>query len=315
MLTNEQHATRARGIGASEIAAVCGLNPWCGPHDIWERKTGRALPYEDTTAAEWGRYMEPAIVALWKARTGRKVRYANRHQRSLMHPKHPIVIATPDGIVDPDATLEVKTYGWRVKHHWGEPGTDDIPDYYTAQVTWAMAAAGRTKSYVVASCEREIDEYVVEYNEPLFHSLVDTAQRFWRDYIETDTPPPPDHTDRCYRVLERYYPRPLAKPMAPESDESEALAQRLRNAQTAKKEAEKLEQDIKNKLCAYIGSDYGVNTELGKVLWYPVKGRSSIDVKALAAIAREHGATDAEIDSCKKIGSDYRVLRAYFKEQ
>lgn len=315
MLTEAQQQIRQTGIGASEVGAVVGLNPWASPHDVWERKTGRAQPHEDTTATLWGRYMEPAIVALWKRQSGRKVRYANRHQRTLRHPDHPLVVATPDGLVDPGAVLEVKTYGWRVAHHWGEPGTDEIPEYYLTQVTWAMAAAQRREAIVVAACERDVDEYRVDYNPDLFQALLERVEQFWRDYVETDTPPPADHTDRCKAVLERYYPRPLAKEMAPASDEADTLAARIKDARERKADAERAEKEATHELMQHIGSNYGIKTALGKVLWYPVAGRTTVDAKALLALAKQLGATDEQIADCQRQGSDYRVFRPYFSSK
>lgn len=315
MLTPEQHAVRSHGIGASEIAAVAGLNPWDSPHTVWERKTGRAPPVPDNDAMLWGRYMEPAVVAMWKARTGRKVRYANRHQRTVVHPDAPLCRATPDGIVDPDATLEVKTYGFRVAHHWGEPGSDQIPEYYTAQVTWAMAAARRQRCYVVAAHDREVDEYVVQYDPELFAALLEVGKRFWRDYVATDTPPPPDHRDRCTEFLQRYYPKPIGKECLPCTPEADEYARALMDAQH-KAAAAKREADLaKNRLMGLIGEAYGVNTQLGKVLWYSCKGRKTYSQKGLIGLARELGATDEQIEAVASHGSDYRVFRSYFKEE
>ena len=314
MLTPEQQAQRAAGIGASEIGAVCGLNPWSSPHDVWMRKTGRAESFEGNDLTDWGHYMEPAIVALWKKRTGHKVRYANRHQRTVVHPQYSIVVATPDGIVDPDATLEIKTYGFRVAHHWGEPGTDQIPDYYAAQVTWAMAAAGRKQCYVVASHEREIDEYVVPYDPELFGALLEVGQRFWKDHVLADVPPPADHTDRCKAFLQTYYPRPLDKECLPATDEANDLAQRLADAQHKLEAADREVLGLRNAMCEVIGDAYGIHTHLGKALWYGVKGRTVRDEKAIVSLARELGATDAQLEETLKRGSDYRVFRTYFKK-
>lgn len=314
-LTAEQQNQRAQGIGASEIAAVAGLNPWAGPHDVWERKTGRAPPWEDTVASLWGRYMEPAIIALWRAKTGTKVRYANRHQRTAVHPTNPLCVATPDGFVPPDTGLEVKTYGWRLEHHWGEPGTDEIPDYYLAQVNWQMAATGRTKTILLASHEREVDEYRIAYDEEFYQALAEVGARFWRDHVETDTPPPADHRERCRAILDRYYPRPTGKELMPCTPDATDLAIQLRDAETAMKEAQKRLDLAKNQAAEYIGDQYGVHTELGKVLWYPVAGRRTAKARELHGLAARLGASDAELDACYSEGQGYRVVRGYWRKK
>lgn len=310
-----QHQTRARGIGASEIAAVVGLSPWQGPHDIWERKTGRAPPQIGTDALLFGTIMEPAIISYWRARTGRRVKYVGRHQRTYVHPANPLCVATPDGLIQPgDVNLEVKTYGFRVAHHWGEPGTDEIPEYYLAQCVWQMAATERSRTLVLASHERDLDEYHVLYDADFYAAMAEVAAKFWRDYVQTDTPPPADHRERTREILARYYPLPPAKDYAPATDEATSLAVDLRDAETAVKAASDRLQLAKNRLCELIGDRYGTHTELGKVAWYPVAGRRTGSVKKLVSLALAKGITEAELDECYSTAPDYRVLRAFWKK-
>lgn len=314
-LTSQQKELRSTGIGASEIAAVAGLSPWKGPHQIWEEKLGIAPPREDTEATRWGRYLEPAIIALWKAETGHKVKYANRHQRTLRHPTCKIALATPDGIVDPDATLEVKTYGWRMAEHWGEEGTDDIPEYYMAQVQWAMACAQKQKCYVVANCERKIETYVVNFVPALFNALYEIAERFWTDHLVKLKPPPVDHTERCTQFLQRYYPKPLDKTMAEPSRKMDRYAQEIRDAQMMIESAQKKITEAKNHMMDYIGSNYGVETDQGKVLWYNCKGKKTIDGKGLLSLAKRMGASDEELAEYVTRGANYRVFRGYWRDE
>jgi putative phage-type endonuclease len=315
MLKDEQQAVRSKGIGASEVAAVVGLSPWQGPHDIWERKTGRAPPQTDNSAIIWGSIMEPAIISVWRARTGNRVRYTGRHQRTYVHPQNPLCVATPDGLIEPGGVnLEVKTYGSRVAHHWGEPGTDDIPEYYLAQCTWQMAASGRKRTLLLASHDRDIDEYHVLYDADFYSAMAEQVARFWRDYVETDTPPPADHRERCREILARYYPRPKGKECAPCTPEATELAMALRDAETAAKAAEERLALAKNRMAEHIGAEYGVHTEVGKVLWYPVAGRTTPSAKALRALAEQRGATEQEVEQCYSQAPDYRVLRAYWKK-
>ncbi len=48
-LTAEQKADRVNTLGASEIAAVCGLSPWKSVHDVWLSKMG--LVDDETSGA------------------------------------------------------------------------------------------------------------------------------------------------------------------------------------------------------------------------------------------------------------------------
>lgn len=317
-LTSEQQALRARGIGASEIGAVAGLSPWASPHDIWERKVGLAKKFEPTAYTEWGTHVETGIISLWREREtykGRtpRVRYIGRHQKTIIHPDHPICVATPDGLVDTDSVLEVKTYGYYTAHHWGEPGTDEVPEYHAAQVTWAMAAALRSRAIVLGAYEREVNEYRVSYSQDFFDALLEVGQRFWADYVLPKKAPPPDHTDRCREFLARYYPRADAnKTMLQSTDEVEDAARMLRDADTMAAEAKRRKTLAGNILMDYIGEAYGVSTAQGKVLWYGCKGRQTYDGKALAHLAHELGATDEQLAQYIRQSPPYRVLRGYW---
>lgn len=321
MLTPEQQAVRSQGIGGSEIGAVAGLNPWASPHTIFERKLGLAR-FEPTNASDWGTYMEPAIIKLWRKQqerrgTPKRVRYAGRHQRTIKHPQHPIVLNTADGIVEPDrALLEVKTYGYHVSHHWGEPGTDAIPEYHLAQVTWGMACLGLTHAIVLAQHDREIDEYRVPYSADLFEALRETAERFWVDHILTRTPPPPDHSQRCREFLSRYYPKFLEpKTLVPTTDAVDQWAVRLRDAEAMLKEAEKRKREAGNNLCSYIGSAYGVQTSIGKVLWYNSRSATTYKGKALYKLAQELGAKKEQLAGLMTEPTQFRVLRGYWPKE
>lgn len=298
---------------------MVGQSPWRGPHDVWLEKTGRAKPREENELMEWGRYVEPAIVSLWRrrtGRTGRQVRFTGRHQRTIQHPDHPLLSATPDGLVDPDATLEVKSYGYRLEHHWGEPGTDAVPDYYLTQVTLAMACTGRKRAYVVAEHERQVDEYIVEYDHELAEALADRCEQFWHDHVVTDTPPPVDHSDRCRLFLQQYYPRPIGnKVMMSASSETDEIARHLFAAEQAEAAAQQDKQLAQNRLKDRIGDAYGVHTALGKVLWYGVSGRVEYSAKELLRIARELGATDEQLADAKRVREGHRVLRAYWAKK
>ena len=52
---------RKKGIGGSDAAAVCGLNRWRGPLDVFLDKTSESIDNTDSEAMYWGRVMEPVL--------------------------------------------------------------------------------------------------------------------------------------------------------------------------------------------------------------------------------------------------------------
>jgi len=57
---------RTKTIGASEIGAILGVNPYMSPVDVWMVKTLRKPEFEGNAATERGLILEPAIAAWFK---------------------------------------------------------------------------------------------------------------------------------------------------------------------------------------------------------------------------------------------------------
>lgn len=323
MLTAEQQAVRATGIGGSEIAAVCGLNPWMRPIDVWERKVGRAPPFEETFNTERGRFLEDGLRRWYRERAelrlgrGLDVRpcvdEAGR-PTTLRHEKHSIVVATPDGLVCDARTgdllrvLELKSPNWRTADEWGEPGTDDVPIYYVTQAIWEMSVTAARVADVAPLIDGDLLNYVVDYSEPLFGELFERANRFWVDHVLTGTPPPPDGSDSYGEHIARRFPRTNGNLLiaAPEDD---AIAKELQSARAAKDEAERRYNELRQKLELRIGDNDGIAGPDWKVTFREQKGRSSLDQKALAAEAPELVARHT------KQGKSFRSFRPTFSQE
>lgn len=277
MLTEEQHEIRRKGIGSSEIAAVAGLNPWMGELDVWHRKMGVADD-QDNINTRRGNHLEPAIRAWYQAETGRQVEDVG----TLVHPEYSIVRATPDGMVPSfPAPLEIKAPHFRTADHWGEPGTDEIPEYYMPQVIWEMAVTDCKCAEIAALLGGDLCIYHVQWDQEMFDLLLERAQAFWHDHIETETPPPPDGSESAKRWLQKRYPI-ATRDMLQADGEADEWVSRLKEAQHAKKAAEYDEQFAKNRLISMIGDHEGMTGPWGKIYYRNNKDRVVTDWRKLA---------------------------------
>jgi putative phage-type endonuclease len=181
---DEWLAARRQGIGASEIAAVLGISPWESRFSLhWRKRNGWEIDASDEMSA--GTRLEPAIADWWADEHDPHENLAVIGAGLYAHPERPWQLATPDRLVcfgdcdwcdgaglrlspdgdehrcqgcggdgvqyPPVAVLECKyvAHSW---DGWGNPGTDDIPVYYRAQVLqqcdvmgvgeWHLAALG-----------------------------------------------------------------------------------------------------------------------------------------------------------------------------
>lgn len=291
MLSAEQREIRRTGIGASEIGAIAGLNPWRGPIDVWMKKpTPTRGPLDESDEEEGleldladkstlrkrvGDYLEDGLRGLYSELTGVEMR---RSGETLRHPRYPHILASPDGLpVDDDPELpglEIKIVGSRVAHHWDG---NSLPDYVRAQAAQNMAVANRWRWDVIALVGGTEPRLVrLERDEDLEDSLIEAGDVFWRDYVLADVCPEPRDEDERARYLRARYPGSESTACrALDDDETRVLVSELETVRAEKKLVEEREKLLTSLLCERVGDDYGVQGAWGKFLWIPKRGQVS----------------------------------------
>lgn len=286
-LTAEQLALRKTGIGASEIGAIAGLNPFKGPLDVWARKLG--LVEDDAgEAADWGNRLEPVIAAAYAEREGVELAECG----TLQAPDEPWMLATPDRIILPtpaDALLEIKAPGLRQAHRWGEQGSDEIPEEYLAQAQWQMEVTRRAKGWLVECVHfavllggQELRRYSVAYDPELAGSLVEIGREFWERCVLGGEQPTVEGAADSARILAARFPRNL-RPLVKVEGEARGMVARLFEARRAREAAEKEEEAAAAAVKALIADAEGLTCDLGKVTWKCNKDSQKTDWEAVAA--------------------------------
>lgn len=279
MLTAEQQKIRHGRIGGSEIGALLGIDPHKSALDVFTRKT---LPVEQVPAAhqEWGSAVEWAIVEFHAKAEGLVV----ERPGTLVHPDFAHVCATPDAIgLKPNAeapaprVIEVKNVGRWMAGEWGDEG-DDCPFHYLAQVHWEMGVAIRLglagdKANLVAAIAGEAPrKFEVSFDAELYAGLVEVAERFARDHLETGKPPPGTPMQEA-EYIRRRWAKPTDTLLEP-TPELAALVQRVIECKAAAKGASAELLVAENALKAAIGEAQGIATlctwKLQKRAAYPV---------------------------------------------
>ncbi|MEQ8770357.1 MAG: YqaJ viral recombinase family protein [Phycisphaerales bacterium] len=206
MLTDAQRAIRTRGIGASEVAAVLGLDQYRTPFDVWADKTGRGPVDDENEAMWWGSRFEPVILDRAERDLGTIARpdaNADPESAEAGHFAHPIapMFAHVDGML---GTMEagaavVEAKATSLSDGWGEPGTDEVPDRVLLQVTAQMICSGSEEAYVARlMLDKWGDRFSifrVGLNGDLAHHVVGQISDWWERHIVGDTPP--EITDRA----------------------------------------------------------------------------------------------------------------------
>ncbi len=196
----EWHAARAAGIGGSEVAPILGLSPFESRFSLWHRKAGRIAPVDVSPEMEWGTRLEPAIAR--KFMDEHPELAFDRTGVTFAHEDRPWQIANPD--LYGDALVECKCS--RDGLGWGEPGTDQIPIYYRAQVLWycdVLDAPGAHVALLVGG--NDYREYWVDHDPAEAAELRQHAEAFLAS-LETGVRPDIDEHTATYQAVRELHP-------------------------------------------------------------------------------------------------------------
>lgn len=279
-LSAQQIEARASGIGGSDVAALCGLNPNKTPVQLWQEKTGRVPPenLDDVEIVQWGKILEDSIATEWARRRGEKIMRVNT---TLRHPVHPFMVGNIDRrIVGKNRPLEVKNASVWTMDKWGESGSDDVPLYYLTQGVHYTAIMGADAcEFGVLLGGNELRWYVVPRDMTVESQLIELEAKFWR-CVETDTPPEPIKVEDLVRL----YPKSQGAKVSNEKI-ALAVAEASRLAEE-RKAIEKREKELKLEIGAYMGDAGDLLDPFDSsitIATYRAHDEERIDVKRLRA--------------------------------
>lgn len=300
-LTEEQQAIRSRGVGASEVAAIMGLDPYRSAIDVWRSKCEPA-PQEETKHTKRGRFLERALIDWYVAETHRDVTGCE----TLAHKQCPLVLATPDGIVleggNWDRVLEIKAPSYRTAHQWDDGA---VPDRYVLQVTQQMLVTGLNRADLAAYIDEDLRIHTLEFDAELGEQIISSINDFWK-HVESRTPPPVDGSESYARYLRERFTKTRGA-MVTATAEAEDWAKRLRDAKKALETAELSEREARNHLELIIGDADGIEGSFGKISYRFNKPGRKTDWEA---VARELGAPETVIAKHTNEKPGPRVFRA-----
>jgi putative phage-type endonuclease len=282
-LSPAQVEIRKSGLGASEIAAIAGLDPYRNALDVFLTKTGQAPPFEGNEFTRWGNRLEAVIADEYAERLGVTV---SAPGATLRHATETWMLATPDRLVltdDPNVSwgLECKSRGHRQAERWGEHGTDEVPHDVAAQCHWSMAVTGLARwDVAVLIGGNDFRVYTLERDEAIAAGLIDIGRRFWFDHVVAGVHPPLDGSDTAHAFIAKKYPLHSDELVDAPADIVEQVKiltvhkQAIERHETAKSAIEVTLKD-------FIGTRLGAILPFGKVTWKQIAS-GGVDYKAVA---------------------------------
>ena len=277
---------RKQGIGSSDAATACGLNPYMSMLELWMIKTGRMQQnIEDESAGYaplyWGKQLEPLVAEYYSMHTNHKVRRVNA---VLQHPdedKHFMLANLDYAVVGNDEVqiLECKTVGEYGAKLW----RDGVPLYVLCQVQHQLAVTGKQAAHICALiCGHETKIFKVTRNETVIKYLINAERYFW-ECVEKDVPPDVDASESAAKTLQLLYPAhvplsttDLSEDVAANQDFEQLLKQR----HLIEQHQASFDQ-LKHQIQAKMQDSERATFKTGSVTWKKSKDSTGLDSKAL----------------------------------
>jgi putative phage-type endonuclease len=218
---------RQNGLGASETAAILGVDPYKAAIQVFNEKVYGKIQYEETIPAFMGKYLEDCVAELWQFWDGNQegmmenyklkktVRKCRRVNAFVHNPEYPWLFASPDRIINKngaqeEAILEIKTISGFAANMW----ENGIPPMYIIQLqTYLLITGLQYGELAILKDGRYLEVYPFERNENIIAAIIEKTREFW------------DKVEQARRVKHDEH---LVNQIAPEPDGSEAWANYLK---------------------------------------------------------------------------------------
>lgn len=282
MMNHLDPTYRRTGIGGSDVGAILGVNPFRSPLDVYMDKLGLKEPEPDNEKMYWGRVLEPAIAQEFCAQRGLAM-IPGEHRITEIDGVR--VFGTPDFLVrNPKSlVLEVKTAGSHMVKFWGEPGTDNAPLTYIAQVALYLMLEDMEQGYIAALIGgQDYREYEIARDRELEAAIRDAVVTFWKVNILGQNPPQARSSEEYQKFLRARYPRSTGNLVQADPDAILRLRE-LARVRAELKALEAQELDCVTFLQGVIAESDGVQSDEFQATWKSAKATEVIDYKQLVA--------------------------------
>lgn len=277
---------RKQGIGSSDAATACGLNPYMSMLELWLIKTGRqaqSIQDESTGVAPlyWGKQLEPLVAEYYSMHTNYKVRRINA---VLQHPdsdKYFMLANLDYAVVGSDEVqiLECKTAG----EHGAKLWRDGVPLYVLCQVQHQLAVTGKQAAHVcVLLCGHETKIFKVTRSESVIEHIINAEREFW-NCVEKDIPPSVDASESAAKAIQQLYPAhiPLTVEDLSQNENANVLFNQLIQLKEELQQKQNRFDHIKHQIQMLMKDAERAVFQHGSVVWKKAQDSVGLNLKAL----------------------------------
>lgn len=254
-LTAAQLVARRDKIGGSDAAAICGKDPYRTAYEVALRIRGEIEPdtaLEDADQILFGNEMEGVLARIYE----RKHKVDLYQPETLIHAKYPFIAVNIDRMVKavPHLGLEMKNTGLHARDTWGKPGSDEAPERVIIQCQHAMMVEEAITMFHVLRCYggNVFQEYVVPRNQGLIDALEQIEVGFHDDVLAGRLPEPDWLHQSTSDTIRRAFTK-IQGTIENRPDLTEWTTV-YEQAAASLKEAERLEESLKNRIAHMMGN-------------------------------------------------------------
>lgn len=195
-------AERQKSVGASVVAAACGLSRWLSPLKLWAQYRGEIPWPDETKRMRFGRHYQQAIGAYYEEETGRLTADPGKYT-VYRNTASPWLHATLD-LMDTtrDGPVEIKFVGWSTARRIKEEGAPPIEHQMQLQAQmhctdkrWGcLAYQVGNEDFLIFPFDAHLESQV---------AIVRQTEQFWSK-VKNGVPPEVTAADK--KVLAELYP-------------------------------------------------------------------------------------------------------------
>lgn len=241
---DEWRGERRGGIGASDLSAILGLNPYSDAHDVWMNKV-LGVEAVENDRMRLGHTLEPFIRDKFIRDEGIDVELCGL----LESREKPFMRYTPDGLTSDGGLFEAKSTAFWLADQWAD---DQVADHAEVQVQGGMFVTGLRHAWVCAMIGGDPEKFevrLVRRDDEFIAFMVDAVETFWNEYVLTGVEPP--LTGRSLDWAKSEW-KPKPDKTVNIKDDGQALVKQLRAARHAESVARRKGDDAEAKLRALV---------------------------------------------------------------
>lgn len=255
-------------IGGSEIGAIVGSSPFCGPWDVWAAK--KNPDDQENIKLDIGKQLERIV-----RRRAEKIleKRITPNGRTFFPKSRPWACATPDGFLKSPrerAIVEIKTISPHIKKFWRY----GPPEYVEDQVQWYMGLLHYDNGIVASYClgDQDVEIQHISFDKERFDFLDMKAKAFFTRYIKGGETPPLDGSKAASDYLEALYPEETEGKIIEDESVTEAVGKLF---EIKKKIAclQEEKREIENEVKHILGDAEGARGPGYFLSWKRVKDR------------------------------------------